>query len=245
VAGIYVNDLWQITDQLRLNAGLRWDVLTGFTNSHQFDPTISLSYQPISTTTLHAGFARYMQVPSFQGISPNAPAVFSGTTGSAGSSGAVNPLTEDDYEFDAGIVQHVTPSITLSADAFYEITHHYLDTGQFGVVPIFAPFNYDHGHIWGTEFAAAYKNAHLSLYANVTLGRNLQTGVKTGQFNFDPTELAYIDVTISCSIINRWLECPLEAPLRGTLTPSALTRPIAVGCGPGSPIPSISLLSFN
>lgn len=193
VGGLYVNDLWQITNQLRVNAGIRWDVLTGFTRSSQFDPTINISYEPFSGTTLHAGFARYMQVPSFQGIAPEASKAFAGTTGEAGPAGTVNPVTEDDYEFDIGIIQRVTPSLTISEDNFYEITRHYLDTGQFGSVPIFAPFNYGHGHIYGVEVAATYKANSLSIYANLTFGKNLQTGVKTGQFNFDPDELAYIN----------------------------------------------------
>jgi outer membrane receptor for ferrienterochelin and colicin len=193
VGGIYVNDLWQITNQLRVNAGIRWDVLTGFTRSSQFDPTINISYEPFSGTTLHAGFARYMQVPSFQGIAPEASKAFAGTTGEAGPAGTVNPVTEDDYEFDIGIIQRVTPAITISEDNFYEITRHYLDTGQFGTVPIFAPFNYGHGHIYGVEVAATYKARDLSIYANLTFGKNLQTGVRTGQFNFDPDELAYIN----------------------------------------------------
>jgi outer membrane receptor for ferrienterochelin and colicin len=193
LAGIYLNDIWQITDQLRTNVGLRWDGLTGFTRASQFDPTINLIYQPFSTTTFHAGFARYMQVPSFQGIAPDASMAFAGTSGAAGPPGIVNPETEDDFEWDVGVVHHLTPSIILSVDGFYEITRHYLDTGQFGVVPIFAPFNYDHGYIWGAEIAASYKSSNLSAYANVTIGRNLQTGVATGQFNFDPDELAYIN----------------------------------------------------
>jgi outer membrane receptor for ferrienterochelin and colicin len=193
VGGIYLNDLWQITPQLKVNAGIRWDVLTGFTRSSQFDPTVNISYQPFSGTTLHAGFARYMQIPSFQGIAPDASKAFTGTTGEPGPTGTINPVTEDDYEFDAGIVQQVTPALTISEDNFFEITRHYLDTGQFGVVPIFAPFNYEHGHIYGVEVAATYKTKGFNVYANLTFGKNLQTGVRTGQFNFDPDELAYID----------------------------------------------------
>jgi hypothetical protein len=192
LGGIYLNDLWQITNQLKVNAGIRWDVLTGFTRSSQFDPTINISYQPFSSTTLHAGFARYMQIPSFQGIAPDASKAFAGTTGEAGPTGTVDPKTEDDYEFDIGIIQQVTPALTISEDNFYEITRHYLDTGQFGDVPIFAPFNYGHGHIYGIEVAANYKIQNLNIYANLTFGKNIQTGVSTGQFNFDPAELAYI-----------------------------------------------------
>jgi TonB dependent receptor-like, beta-barrel/TonB-dependent Receptor Plug Domain len=192
LTGVYVNDLWQLTDQLALNVGLRWDDLTGFTNNNQVDPTINASYRLTPSTTAHAGFARYMQVPSFQGISPSAPSAFAGTT-AAGPPGIPTPLTEDDFEWDAGIVHHFGPTVTVSEDAFYERTYHYLDTGQFGSVPIFAPFNYQNGFIWGSETAVAYKTDKFSAYGSATIGSNMQKGVATGQFNFDPDELTYID----------------------------------------------------
>ncbi len=191
LAGVYLNDLWQLTDQLRANIGVRFDSLSGFTNHQQVDPTINLTYVLSPQTTFHGGFARYMQEPSFQGISPTAPAAFAGTT-AAGPPGNPDPLTEDDLEWDVGVVHHLTPRVTVSQDSFFEITRHYLDTGQFGDVPIFAPFNYNNGHIWGSEFAIDYKGDHLSAYANLTLGENFQSGVDTGQFNFDPDELAFI-----------------------------------------------------
>jgi outer membrane receptor protein involved in Fe transport len=97
------------------------DRLSGYSDKSQFDPSINLVYLPRFDTTLHAGFARYMQVPSFQGISPGAPTVFAGTTGFAGT-GTVNPETEDDYEWDAGIVHQVMKHLTVSEDGFYEYT---------------------------------------------------------------------------------------------------------------------------
>ncbi len=192
VTGIYVSDLWKLTDRLSVNSGLRWDHLSGFSSGEQLDPTLNFIFQADPRTTWHAGFARYMQVPSFLGISPTVQAAFVGTT-AAGPPGNPTPTTEDDGEWDAGVVHQLTNEWTISADGFYELTHHYLDTGQFGVVPIFAPFNYDHGTIWGTELATRYKAQSFSAYANLTVGRNLQKGVATGQFNFDPDELAYID----------------------------------------------------
>ena len=192
LSGIYLEDTWQISEKLRVNVGVRWDRLSGYTYNNQIDPTINFTYLLLPTTTLHAGFARYMQVPSFQGISPGAPTAFKDTTGFAGT-GTVNPYTEDDYEWDAGVVHQLTKNITLSEDAFYEYTKHYLDTGQFGSVPIFAPFNYKNGYIWGTETAITYSGENLSAHASTTIGRNMQKGVATGQFNFDPDELGYIN----------------------------------------------------
>jgi hypothetical protein len=192
VLGVYLNDLWQITPRLRADVGLRWDHLDGFTRGQQLDPTLNVVYVAGTDTTLHAGFARYFQVPSFQGISPTAQPAFAGTS-AAGPPGISTPVPEDDLEWDAGIARQVTANFALSADTFYERTHHYLDTGQFGVVPIFAPFNYDWGYIWGTELGAKYKSGAFTGYANLTIGRNMQQRVITGQFNFDPDELAYID----------------------------------------------------
>jgi outer membrane cobalamin receptor len=192
VAGIYLTDLWRIANPLTASVGVRWDRLSGFTADSQVDWSANLVYRPDGATSFHAGVARYFQVPSFLGISPTAQQAFAGST-AAGSPGIATPLTEDDREWDAGVVRQVTRNLTLSLDAYYEWTTHYLDTGQFGVVPIFAPFNYGSGHIWGSELAARYQNERLSAYANLTVGRNGQRGVVTGQFNFDPDELAYID----------------------------------------------------
>jgi outer membrane receptor protein involved in Fe transport len=193
LSGIYVNDLWQISQEWRLNVGLRRDELNGFSPGNLLSPSINLSYMPTADTTFHAGLSRYFQVPSFEGISARAPADFQSTTG-AGPIGITNPETESDWEFDAGVVQKLLPGLTVSVDNFYEYTRHYLDAGQFGVVPIFAPFNYDHGYIWGAEAAIDYRVGNFSAYSNVTVGRNIEKGVTTGQYNFsDPGELAYID----------------------------------------------------
>lgn len=192
LSGVYLNDLWYIDRKWSANVGVRFDALTGFTKHHQIDPTVNFTYRATRRTALHGGFARYMQVPSWQGISPDAQAAFAGTT-AASPPGIASPLTEDDYVWDVGVIHHPTPRITLSQDNYYEITRHYLDTGQFGVVPIFAPFNYDHGYIWGSEFAAKYRGDDLSAYANLTVGKAMEKGVATGQFNFDPAELSYIN----------------------------------------------------
>lgn len=192
LSGAYLDDLWRWSPRLRADLGVRWDRITGFTHGSQVDPTINVTFEATRDTSLHAGFSRNFQVPVFQGISPSAPAAFAGTS-AAGSPGAVSPVTEDDYLWDVGVLTHITRRLTLSVDNYYERTRHYLDTGQFGVVPIFAAFNYGEGHMWGSELGLHYRRGPVSAYTNITLGRNWQQGVATGQFNFDPTELAFID----------------------------------------------------
>src|SRR5579862_529382 len=192
IAGVYLSDLWRLSERWSASFGIRWDRLSGFTSGRQIDPDASLVFRPDSLTTLHTGFTRSFQVPSLLGISPTAQAAFTGTT-AAGPPGNPTPVTEDDREWDTGVVRQLSEHVTLSADGYYRWTRHYLDTGQFGVVPIFAPFNYDTGHVWGGEAGARYQNDTLSAYANLTAGRNWQRGVFTGQFNFPTDELAYID----------------------------------------------------
>jgi hypothetical protein len=192
VSSLYVSDLWRLSPRFSVDLGLRGDALTGYTHARQLSPRLNVNFQPDPLATLHAGAARYLQVPSFLGIAPTTQQAFAGTT-AAGSPGVTLPLAEDDQEFDAGVVVHPTGQLTVSLDSYYERTLRYLDTGQFGVVPIFAPFNYGHGHIWGTEFAARLKVHGFVAYANLTVGKNWQQGVATGQFNFPAGELAYID----------------------------------------------------
>ncbi len=192
LSGIYIDDLWRLTPALKLNAGIRFDDLTGFTHGSQLSPTVNLTDRLLPGLTLHLGAMRAMQVPSFQGISPDTIALFSGTTAS-GPPGTVTPKVERDTVFDAGLVWHATRHLTVSHDVYYELTDNYLDTGQFGVIPIFAPFNYRTGSMWGVESGLRYARGPITLYANATFARNTQKGVATGQFNFDPDELAYIN----------------------------------------------------
>ena len=192
VSSIYLSDLWRLNPAFSVDLGLRGDHLTGYTHAQQLSPRLNLAFRPSPLVTLHAGAARYLQVPSLLGIAPTAPAAFAGTT-AEGPPGVTLPLAEDDYEYDAGVLVKASERLTLSLDSYYERTIHYLDTGQFGAVPIFAPFNYGHGRVWGTELAARYKVRGLSAFANFTVGKNWQQGVATGQFNFPAAELAYID----------------------------------------------------
>src|ERR1700733_2920863 len=158
VGGVYVSDLWRISQSLSASMGVRWDSLSGFTSAHQLDPSLNLVYRADADTTFHTGLVRYFQVPSLLGISPTAQAAFQGTI-AQGPPGIPVPVPEDDREWDGGVVRQITGNLTVSLDAFYEWTMHYLDTGQFGVVPIFAPFNYNQGHIWGSELAIRYHTA--------------------------------------------------------------------------------------
>ena len=193
LGGLYAEDTWHITNNLGVNFGTRWDIVSGFTNGNQVSPTINFFYNWRPGTTLHAGFARYFQVPNFQAVSPNMFEAFKGTSGAVGAGGNPFPVPEHDYYWDAGFVHRLTPSLKFEQDDYFRLDRNYLDEGQFGFVPIESPFNYSRGYGWGTENSLTYNGEHLSARLNFTVAREQDIGVNTGQFNFDPAELAYMD----------------------------------------------------
>ncbi len=158
ISSLYVGDLWRFLPHWSLDFGLRGDDLTGYTRARQLSPRLNLALRPTELTALHLGVARFLQVPSLLGIAPTTQAAFAATT-AEGPPGIALPLAEADTLYDAGVAITPLERFTVSLDSYYERTHHYLDTGQFGVVPIFAPFNYDQGHMWGADLGARYRLA--------------------------------------------------------------------------------------
>ena len=195
VYGVYVEDRWQINDRLSVNFGSRWDRVTGFTIDSQFSPTIDFAYKLRTDTTLHAGFARNFQVPNFQNVSARIFRSFAATTGAVGTSPSGNtlPYAETDYTWDAGFTHQITPNLVFAQDNYFRIDRHYLDEGQFGFVPIDAPFNYVRGYGGGTENSLTYNLENLALRGNVFVAREEDIGVASGQYNFPAAEVSYID----------------------------------------------------
>src|SRR5580700_3563982 len=61
--GTYIQDEWKLTNQLMLNAGLRFDQLYQYVDANQLSPRLALIYKPFDGTTFHAGYARYFTPP--------------------------------------------------------------------------------------------------------------------------------------------------------------------------------------
>jgi outer membrane receptor protein involved in Fe transport len=195
LGGVYAEDTWHITERLGVNFGTRWDIESGITNGNQVSPTINFFYQWLPGTTLHAGFARYFQVPNLQAISPRLFTVLKGTSATFGLTQGGNPYPapERDYYWDAGFTHRLTPNLKLEQDNYYRLDRNYLDEGQFGFVPVEVPLNYSRGFGWGTENTLSYNRENLSVRLNFTVAREEDIGVAAGQFNFTPAALTTID----------------------------------------------------
>jgi outer membrane receptor protein involved in Fe transport len=213
LAGVYAQDEWKITDQLTMNAGLRFDQMWQYTDANQLSPRISFTYKPFANTTMHAGYARYFTPPVMVEAAPFTPALFDGTSGAASNDGNSPVLPERSHYFDAGIDQKIpfgcyTPeeknctSLDLGLDAYYKIATDLIDNGTFGQALVLSAFNYAKGVVQGIEFSAKYHSGNFQAYGNLSVGQEKATDVVSNQYLFDNatplpdlgglTELQYI-----------------------------------------------------
>jgi outer membrane receptor protein involved in Fe transport len=189
--GYYLQDIWQINEQLTLTGGLRWDGVSGIINNNMVSPRINLLYQLDKNTAFHAGFARYFQTPDFATIPQQSFELFKNTTAAVGV-GGTQPFPEKDYYWAAGVLHHFGSYLTVTENGYFRLSQNLIDLGQFGFVPIFEPFNYKNGRIWGSEFSGTFNWENLSVRGNFTYSVAQGNEVVSGQFNFDPDELPYI-----------------------------------------------------
>ena len=214
LAGAYVQDEWKITDQLTMNAGLRFDQMWQYVDANQLSPRLSFTYKPFERTTIHAGYARYFTPPVLVEAAPANVALFSGTSGAPTNFGASPVLPERSHYFDAGVDQRIPidcatsaqkdcATLDLGLDAYYKIATDLLDNGQFGQALVLSAFNYAEGVSQGVEFSAKYHNGNFQAYGNLAVGQEKATDVVSNQFLFDNatpladlgglTELQYLD----------------------------------------------------
>jgi outer membrane receptor protein involved in Fe transport len=189
--GIYLQDIWQVNEKFTVTTGLRWDGVAGIINNNMVSPRVNLLYNLNKNTAIHAGFARYFQTPDFQTISNTSFEATKNTT-AAVSQGSLQLLPEKDYYWNAGALHHFGSHLTLEENAYFRLSQNLIDSGQFGFVPVFEPFNYKNGRIWGSESSAVFNWENLSVRGNFTYSVAQGNDVATGQFNFSPAEIAFI-----------------------------------------------------
>jgi outer membrane receptor protein involved in Fe transport len=190
--GIYAQDEWRLSDKLTLNYGTRFDQIYEYVDKNQLSPRINLVYKLLDDTTVHLGYARYFTPAPLELIAPESVGKFASTTGAPAvtADGVVKP--ERANYFDAGVIQKIGSNLQIGVDGYYKRANDLIDEGQFGTALIFAPFNYQHGKVYGTEVTASYQLDNLSLYGNFAYSRAQGKNIISSQFFFDPDELAYI-----------------------------------------------------
>jgi outer membrane receptor protein involved in Fe transport len=187
----YVQDEWSIGEKWTVNYGVRGDQYHLFRDESQLSPRLGVVYQATQDTTIHAGYSRYFVPPATEVISTTNITKFDGTTNQLPSAGNNTALSERSDYYDAGISQNIGP-LTLGVDAYYRKVSRLQDEGQFGAALVYSNFNYEFGRIRGVEFTASYDEGPVSAYFNMAYNRAMGKRIITGQYNFDPDDLAYI-----------------------------------------------------
>jgi outer membrane receptor protein involved in Fe transport len=192
LGGLYLQDEWKQCDKLTVNYGLRLDQMDAFVKAGQLSPRLGLVYKLTPDTTLHAAYAREFTPPPTELVSPKDLALFSGTSNAppVNENSPVKP--ERAHYFDAGVTQKVASGLNVGLDGFYKIIRDLIDEGQFTEAPIFTPFNYSQGKIYGVELAGNYRSGNFAAYGNLARTVSLAKTVVSGQFNFAQNELDYI-----------------------------------------------------
>jgi outer membrane receptor protein involved in Fe transport len=214
LAGVYAQDEWKITNQLTMNAGLRFDQMWQYVDANQLSPRLSFTYKPFDYTTFHAGYARYFTPPVLVEAAPANIALFANTTGAPSGTGTSPVLPERSHYFDAGVDQKIPfkcdsssdkdcPALNLGVDAYYKLAKDLIDNGNFGQALVLSAFNYAKGVVQGVEFSGKYHNGNFQAYANLAVSQEKATDVVSNQYLFDnvtpladlggQTELQYID----------------------------------------------------
>jgi outer membrane receptor protein involved in Fe transport len=189
---VYLQDEWNIGDKWTVNYGVRGDRYEAFRTESQLSPRIGLVYQPTDSTTIHAGYSRYFTPPASEEISPTSIAKFVGTTNALPDNGSDTPLAERSSYYDIGISQKIGDKWTVGLDSYYRRVSRIQDEGQFGTALVYSTFNYDQGRIKGSELTVNYTDGALTAYFNFAYNRSVGKRIITGQYNFNPDDLAYI-----------------------------------------------------
>jgi outer membrane receptor protein involved in Fe transport len=188
----YLQDEWSLGDKLTVNYGVRGDIYEAFRRESQLSPRLGAVYQATDSTTIHAGYSRYFTPPATEAITTTGIEKFNGTTNALPDNGDNTPLAERSDYFDAGIQQQFGSALTLGLDAYYRKVRRLQDEGQFGAALVYATFNYAKGAIKGVEFTANYADGPFSAYFNFSASRAMGTRLISGQYNFNPDDLAYV-----------------------------------------------------
>ncbi|HEX7688646.1 MAG TPA: TonB-dependent receptor, partial [Burkholderiaceae bacterium] len=191
--GLYLQDEWQPAKGLTINYGARFDDVDTVVREHQLSPRLGLTWDATPTLRVHAGYARYFTPPPTEKIDTTSVAKFSGTTNALPSDADTAVKSERSNYFDAGLSWQATAALTLGLDAYDREVRHLQDEGQFGNALVYSAFNYDRGRIRGVELSANLHQGGLTAWGNLALSRAEGKGLETGQFNFDPDEIGYID----------------------------------------------------
>jgi len=190
--GVYLQDEWKVIDPLIINFGGRFDQSYQYLNESQFSPRINAVYEIDKDTKVHGGYSRYFTPPPLELEQGGDPHIYDNTSNALEVTDSSPIKAERSHYFDAGITHNFLPELQVGLDGYYKIARNQLDEGQFGAAPIFVPFNFEKGKVYGSELTINYKKGGFTGYSNFAYSRAFGRTISSAQFNFGQDELDYI-----------------------------------------------------
>ena len=182
----YVQDEITLTDELSLNAGLRFSA-TQFRfsganpNDSMLQPRIGLSYLASQTTKLHAYYGRLFQPSALE----NLRVTYSNLGDHAGELLPYDIQAEKASFYEAGVSQQFADSQTASVNVYYKNGINILDDEQIPNTSIAQPFNFAEGYTYGVELSLRGNiNSEWSNYVNYSYVVGKGKGISGGIFAF-------------------------------------------------------------
>jgi len=214
--GAYLQDEWKILPKVTINFGARFDLIDSFVDENQASPRVNIIYQPLESTALHAGYARYFTPPALENFNNQSVHKFDGTSNESEVKTGDPARSERADYFDVGITHKLFPGLQVGVDGYYKKARNQLDDGLFGQSLILSQFNYREGEVYGVEFTANYTLGGFSTYANVSVSKARGKDVVSGQFLFGQADLDYIH--------NHWVYLDHDQQVSGSFGASYLWK---------------------
>jgi len=189
---VYLQDEWKLLPTLTVNAGLRFDAITGTISENQLSPRVNVVWEPTPEITLRAGYARYFVPAPLNQVSVAALAARAGTVA------APEVMTNDPVRaersdnIDIGLTVKPVDGLTIGFSGFYKWAENYLDKGQFGAPVFQTAFNFSNAQVRGFELFANYDKGPWSLYTNLAWSQVNSINITSAQFNFEQADLDFI-----------------------------------------------------
>ncbi|MBI4454399.1 MAG: TonB-dependent receptor [Acidobacteria bacterium] len=147
---LYLQDKMQLTDQLTLDAGLRYDRYSLAVSDFHFSPRLNLAYRfSPAGAVLHASYNHFFVPPAVE----NVLASSAGLTGLIPRIGAalppLRPVIENQFEL--GVTQPFRGRLQLGLTGYYRSSNKPLHTILLPDSRIYAYANFDRGKAYGLE----------------------------------------------------------------------------------------------
>lgn len=187
--GFYVEDRYNPSPALAINAGLRYDGSTGFVSGHQISPRFEINLKADRKNVLHYYYGRFYAAPALEDTRREAVIAFNGTP--PASEPVYDLLPERDTYWEFGLDHTFGPGFSGYVNVFSRNAADVLDTTQLNNTPIFALFNSQLGIAQGVELRLKQSLASGDFWnLSTTLSSSRVEGISGGVFNFQPGTVA-------------------------------------------------------